>query len=82
MPVLVIQDQEIELAPIQHLPDELLMLILGRLGPYSLGHVACVCKHWREMIEVRCKLGGHSLGPCAMHVLCLMHVMLQDHILS
>ncbi|GAX83104.1 hypothetical protein CEUSTIGMA_g10530.t1 [Chlamydomonas eustigma] len=44
--------EQFELAPIQELlPDEMLHLILARLSPYSLGSVACVCKHWREVVE-------------------------------
>ena len=45
---------EIPLAPIQEmLHDELLHLVLGRLSPYTLGSVACTCRHWRALVEVK-----------------------------
>lgn len=44
---------EVELAPIQELlPDEMLQHVLARLSPYMLGHIACVCRHWRSIAEV------------------------------
>lgn len=42
--------QVIELAPIQRLlPEELMLKILGQLQPYALGKAACVCQQWREL---------------------------------
>ncbi len=51
---------QVELAPIQEmLPDEMVMHILARVSPYSLGAVACTCSHWKMLAEVRDNLHAH-----------------------
>jgi hypothetical protein len=46
----------VELAPIQAaLPDEIMLLVFDVLPAYQLGPVACVCRHWRALIEVRAR---------------------------
>lgn len=43
---------QVELAPIQAmLPDELLLIVLSHVNSYTLGSVACVCRHWRALVE-------------------------------
>lgn len=52
---------QVELAPIQVLlPEELLNLVFARLGPYTLGRAACVCRQWRYLSEV-------GRQPAAVH---------------
>lgn len=41
------------------IPDEMMLIILGHVGAYSLGRVACVCRHWRGLAEVRRQGVGH-----------------------
>jgi hypothetical protein len=60
------QDDE-SLALIQRVfTDELMGVLLGRLGPYALGRAACVCKQWRYLCRVskRRRRGGRA-GRCA-----------------
>lgn len=33
------------------LPDEIMLLLFQRLGPYALGRCACVCRQWRLLTE-------------------------------
>ena len=33
------------------LPEEVLLLVLGKLAPYQLGKAQCVCKQWRALCE-------------------------------
>ncbi len=41
---------QVELAPIQRkLPDEIMSIILGKLGAYNLGKAQCVCKAWHHL---------------------------------
>lgn len=48
------EDEEEEpLAPVQQLPDEVLTLIFEKLPIYALGYVACVCKQFKDLVEVR-----------------------------
>ncbi|WIA19484.1 hypothetical protein OEZ85_004096 [Tetradesmus obliquus] len=43
---------EEDLAPIQRLlTDELMTIIFSRLGPYTLGQAACVCRQWRSLTD-------------------------------
>lgn len=42
--------EQVDLAPIQRkLPDELMSIILGKLGGYNLGRTQCVCKTWHYL---------------------------------
>ena len=41
---------QVDLAPIQRkLPDEIMSMILGKLGAYNLGRTQCVCKAWHTL---------------------------------
>ena len=41
---------QVELAPIQRkLPDEIMSIVLGKLGAYHLGRTQCVCKAWHQL---------------------------------
>lgn len=41
---------QVELAPIQRkLPDEIMSMILGKLGAHHLGRTQCVCKAWHHL---------------------------------
>ena len=41
---------QVELAPIQRkLPDEIMSIVLGKLGAYNLGRTQCVCKAWHHL---------------------------------
>ena len=41
---------QVELAPIQRkLPDEIMSMVLGKLGAYNLGRTQCVCKAWHQL---------------------------------
>ncbi len=71
---------QVELAPIQALlPDEVLLMIMARTGSFSLGSIACVCRHWRVMAEVRAHIvmGTHhqvlrqSSGKARARVTCM-----------
>ena len=41
---------QVELAPIQRkLPDEIMSMVLGKLGAFNLGRTQCVCKAWHHL---------------------------------
>lgn len=41
---------QVELAPIQRkLPDEIMSIVLGKLGAFNLGRTQCVCKAWHHL---------------------------------
>jgi hypothetical protein len=58
-----------DLALIQRVfTDEVMHTILSYLGPYTLGHIACVCQQWRQFAEVSVNACRSSICPASAHL--------------
>jgi hypothetical protein len=72
---------QVELAPIQlKLPEEMMLFVFSRLGPYMVGRAACVCQQWRTYAEVGPSRAQQAVGSPRSTATCTLRHAHVTHI--